>query len=85
MLNLTNIEYSSYGTDNTPAKIYIVYDRVYEASYTASLSYNLFSSSDITLSVTCTNSIQGQISDYLFTIIHNNKFIPVGGVLVLEL
>ena len=80
---MTNIEYSSYGTDTTPAKIYIVYDRVYEASYTASLSYNTFSSSDLTLTVTCTSSVKGELSDYLFTIIHNNKFIPVGGVLVL--
>jgi len=59
LLNLTDIEYSAFGTDTTAAKIYIVYDRVYEASYTASLTYNTLSSTDIALTVTCTNTIKG--------------------------
>ena len=61
LLNLTDIEYSSYGTETAPpfVKIYVVYDRVYEAAYSATLSYNTFSSSDLTLTVATTNSFKG--------------------------
>ena len=56
---MTDIEYSAYGTETDPVKIYIVYDRVYEAVYSATISYNTFSSSDITLAVKTTNSYKG--------------------------
>ena len=83
LLSLTDIEYSAYGTETNPAKIYIVYDRVYEAVYSATIPYNSFNPSDLTLTVETTNTYKAYKADYLFTIIHNNRFIPVGGVLEL--